>query len=98
MTGQLISHVGEEIEAAKPSKKYITGRFVEEMSEEIRTESIMLFNTHTLIKALAKDYVREIQSRLILKPVKERLCDILDETFLEKKLLNILSKIQMECP
>lgn len=53
--------------------EYMTDRLIEQVSEEIRKGKFELFNSHALIKAIAKDYVRESQIRLILKPVAERL-------------------------
>jgi hypothetical protein len=61
--------------------EYMTGRLIEQVSAELllppesgqaRLKSA-LFNSHALIKATAKDYVRDTQLRLILKPVAERL-------------------------
>ncbi|MGH7999918.1 MAG: NB-ARC domain-containing protein, partial [Brasilonema sp.] len=52
--------------------EYMTERLIEQVSDEIRTRKIELFNSHALIKATAKDYVREAQIRLILKPIADR--------------------------
>ncbi|MDM8518814.1 caspase family protein [Anaerolineales bacterium HSG6] len=73
MIGQLIEQVGEEIRTDKPTLKYTTGRLVNEITEEIRTGDIKVFNNHAILKATAKDYVREAQHRLILTPIQERL-------------------------
>jgi hypothetical protein len=36
--------------------EYITDRFIERISDEIRIKEMVLFNNHALIKALAKDF------------------------------------------
>jgi WD40 repeat protein len=49
--------------------EYLTDRLIEQVCKEIQTGKIKLFNSHALIKATAKDYVREAQVRLILNPI-----------------------------
>ncbi|MFM7408098.1 MAG: NB-ARC domain-containing protein [Cuspidothrix sp.] len=53
--------------------EYITDKLIGEVYQEIQTEHIQLLNSHALIKAQSKDYVREAQIRLILNPIKENL-------------------------
>lgn len=47
--------------------EYVTDQLIERMFEEIRTEILDLFQSHALMKATSKEYVRESQVRLILK-------------------------------
>jgi WD40 repeat protein/transcriptional regulator with XRE-family HTH domain len=49
--------------------EYVTDRFVDQVCSEISLQKPALFRCHALMKATAKDYVRETQVRLILKPV-----------------------------
>ncbi len=49
--------------------EYVTERLVERVCEEITLGKVNLFRSHALMKAQAKDYVRESQVRLILKPI-----------------------------
>ncbi|GAB1541332.1 NB-ARC domain-containing protein [Scytonema sp. NUACC21] len=49
--------------------EYVTNRLVEQISEELLTENIQLFRRLALMKATAKDYVKEAQSRLILQQI-----------------------------
>jgi hypothetical protein len=56
--------------------EYMTERLIEEVCQEITSGKISLFMSHALTKATAKDYVRAIQIRLILKPVGDRLVNI----------------------
>ncbi len=53
--------------------EYMTDRFVDSLVEEVRTGVYALFESHALIKAQAKEYVRESQVRLILQPITQRL-------------------------
>ena len=80
--------------------EYITDKLIEQICEEIKTGNIQLFNSHTLIKAQAKDYIRESQKRVILNPIKEILVnDIFQcQANLEKQLKNILSNQRNNCP
>jgi len=53
--------------------EYMTERLVEQVVEEIATGTIRLLNSHALMKAQAKEYVRNSQVRLILDEVVTRL-------------------------
>jgi len=78
--------------------EYMTDEFAEQIHQEIATEAIGLFGSHPLIKAQAKDYVRNSQVRLILKPVAERLLTNLGKASIEKKLKSILSILRDKPP
>jgi WD40 repeat protein len=56
--------------------EYLTDCLVIEISEEISSQRFNQFHTHALIKATAKDYVRETQTRLILKPVAAKMAPL----------------------
>jgi WD40 repeat protein len=53
--------------------EYVTERFVQQICIEFETQQLNLLQTHTLMRVQAKDYIREIQMRLIVQPVMERL-------------------------
>lgn len=53
--------------------EYVTDRLVAQVTEEILSGSIKMLNTHALMKAQAKEYVRNSQVRLILAEVLTRL-------------------------
>ncbi len=61
--------------------EYVTNQLIEQVCEEIKqwgiekqgTSPTPLFTTHALIKAQAKDYVRETQISLIVQPVIDKL-------------------------
>lgn len=58
-----------------------------------------LFNTHALIKAQAKEYVRDTQIRLILKPVIDKLLSIFNsKNHIEKQLIEIISSLRQLPP
>ncbi|MFW9259946.1 NB-ARC domain-containing protein [Nostoc sp. CALU 546] len=49
--------------------EYVTSSLIELVCEEIVTQNIDLFTSKALIKATAKEYVRDTQIRFIIKPV-----------------------------
>ena len=49
--------------------EYVTNRLVEQMGEAILAGTVALFDSYALIKAQAKDHIRQTQIRLILKPI-----------------------------
>ena len=58
--------------------EYVIERFVQQVCAEFETSQINLLRTHTLIRVQAKDYVREIQTRLVVQPMIERFLSRLD--------------------
>ena len=53
--------------------EYVTERFVQQICTEFETSQINFLRTHTLLQVQAKEYVREIETRLIVQPIIERL-------------------------
>lgn len=53
--------------------EYTTNRFIEQICEEIVTTRFTVFKNHALIKAQAKDYIRETKVRLLNESIIERL-------------------------
>lgn len=53
--------------------EYVIDQLIERVSQEIFTQNLALFVSHALIKAQAKDYVRETQISLILQPIIAKL-------------------------
>jgi WD40 repeat protein len=53
--------------------EYVIERFVQQICIEFETQQLNLLQTHTLMRVQAKDYIREIQTRLMMQPVMERL-------------------------
>jgi WD40 repeat protein/transcriptional regulator with XRE-family HTH domain len=78
--------------------EYTTDRLIDQVYREIISGAISLFQSHALIKAQAKEYVRASQSRLILKPVAERLLAALGQAGLEARLKAILEALHQAGP
>ncbi|MBD2126542.1 hypothetical protein NDI39_05220 [Microcoleus sp. ZQ-A2] len=75
--------------------QYMIDQFIEQVCHEIITAQITLFKSHFLLKAQAKDYVRDTQARLILKPLAERLISTFENNqVLEDKLNLILASVR----
>ncbi len=77
-------------------RQYVTDRFVKEVCKEIDTQSPRLFESHSLIKGQAKDYVRDGQIRLILDPVVEHLLITYGKEKSEQYLKNIVAALQQK--
>jgi WD40 repeat protein len=74
--------------------EYITERLIQEICDEIKTLNISLFNSLALMKATAKDYIREIQIRLIIKLI----ADSIGEETLKNQLKKILAMLREQAP
>jgi WD40 repeat protein len=53
--------------------EYGTDRFVQQICSEFETAQLNVLKSHTLLRVQAKDHIQEIQIRLIVQPVMERL-------------------------
>ncbi len=49
--------------------EYLTKRLIDRVCQEIMERSCDLLNSHALLKASAKDYIRDAQRRLIIAPI-----------------------------
>jgi WD40 repeat protein/transcriptional regulator with XRE-family HTH domain len=56
--------------------EYVTTRFIQQVCTEFETNELDIWRSHALVRVHAKDYVREIQLRLIMQPVIERLLSL----------------------
>jgi len=75
--------------------EYVTDRLIDHISQEIVTEAPDLFNTHALMKTQAKEYIRESQIRVLLKPVIARsLAELGSPKQLEQNLSRLLAKLR----
>jgi WD40 repeat protein len=70
--------------------EYMTDRLVETIVNEIDGQQPVVLIEQPLIKAQAKDYVRESQERLIATPILQQLTDRLGERGPEPRLLALL--------
>jgi WD40 repeat protein len=95
----MISIIGTALFTLQPViMEYMTDSFVERVSKEIETVEIGLFESHALIKAQAKDYVRESQVRLILTPIAEKLLTTIGKEGIQKKLRRMLVTLRGKHP
>ena len=79
--------------------EYVTSKLIEIVCEEIITQQPQIFRDHALIKATAKDYIRENQIRLILQPViNELLSEFRSQKDIEQCLREILVTMQEKSP
>ncbi len=77
--------------------EYVTERLIETVCDEISSGSIRLLNSHALMKAQAKEYVRNSQVRLILDEVVTRLTQRLgSRAAVVARLTEILARLRAE--
>ena len=75
--------------------EYVTERLIEQVSNEIITQSPRRILSHALVKAQAKDYIRDSQIRVIVKPVIEQLLAVFRvPRAIEHHLTQLLIKLQ----
>ncbi len=82
-------------------KNFIIDKLIEKICEEITSENLAIFHSHALIKAQAKDSVRDSQIRFILAPIQQRLMNKLGgqislENQLQKLLNQFKQNVQLE--
>jgi WD40 repeat protein len=79
--------------------EYVTQRFVEQVCQEIASHNIELFRCHALMKATAKDYIKETQVRLILQPVIDGLLvTFKSKRNVEEQFTQILMRLRETSP
>lgn len=79
--------------------EYVTNKLIQKICQEINTQELELFRFYALVKATAKDYIKETQKRLILQPLIVRLLDILGcQGNIEQRLLQLKSTLQSTSP
>jgi len=79
--------------------EYVTERLIKQVCDQVATQKIELFNSYALLKAQAKDYVRETQARLILKSVIDELNTVFNSTSnIETQLIQLLSILRERSP
>ncbi|MCC3600631.1 MULTISPECIES: NACHT domain-containing protein [unclassified Microcoleus] len=86
--------------------EYVTQTLIDRICDEIADcssptplSNSSLLQTHALIKAQDKDYIRDSQNRMILKPLSDRLLSQLgSQKDIAYQLKQILYRLQTECP
>lgn len=78
--------------------EYTTHRFIDQLYAELTDDELDTLNRFTLMKAQAKDDVRESQRRLILRPINQRLGDKIGQASLVDRLSGYLDRLRREMP
>ncbi|GAB4383475.1 MAG: NB-ARC domain-containing protein [Elainellaceae cyanobacterium] len=72
--------------------EYVVEQFIQRCYQEIVDQRLEHFRTHALIKARTQSYIRDIQIRLILNPILEKLLT----TFHEQAVIDFLLNQQLD--
>jgi WD40 repeat protein/transcriptional regulator with XRE-family HTH domain len=77
--------------------EYVTDALLEQLSEEVRTMALDHLHRYALEQARAKDYMRESQMRLLVRPLVERLrAELGSDTRVEEQCLSLLRHMRRE--
>jgi WD40 repeat protein/DNA-binding SARP family transcriptional activator len=74
--------------------EYLVDRLVEATCQEIEQEKLVRLHHHALLKAQAKEYVRQSQIRLILQPIANRLLATLSKDVIGHKISRLLATLR----
>lgn len=75
--------------------EYVTTCYLERICQEIINQELDLFHSHILIKATGKDYIQDIQRRIILVPLSETLFEELNsKEDIQRCLFKIIESLQ----
>jgi hypothetical protein len=77
--------------------EYVTDALLDHLSEEIRTMALDQLHRYAVEQAQAKDYVRETQVRVLMRPLVERLrAELGSDARVEEKCLPLLMHFRTE--
>ncbi|MFL5659697.1 MAG: XRE family transcriptional regulator, partial [Ktedonobacteraceae bacterium] len=77
--------------------EYVTDALLDHLSGEIVTQAMDHLHRYALEQAQAKDYVRETQVRLLVRPLLERLrAEFASDTRVEEQCLSLLTHMRTE--
>ncbi len=82
--------------------EYVTEKFTGQVLKELITETgpdntefLLTFHRYALVKANGKDYIRDSQTRIVLQPIADKLCEtFLSTAGLQKRMLRILQTLR----
>ncbi|HRW09654.1 MAG TPA: WD40 repeat domain-containing protein, partial [Caldilineaceae bacterium] len=94
----LVENVGADLALQNVVTEYLTERLIEIAVEEISSGALQRLQQQALLKAQAKDYVRESQVRLILYPIGAQLVERFGRTGLQAKIQQILTDLRVNSP
>jgi WD40 repeat protein len=72
----LVQRVAKGFTLQNVIMEYAINRFIQEVNGELQTGHLSLFNNYALLKATAKDHVREAQIRFILQPIASHFANL----------------------
>jgi WD40 repeat protein len=79
--------------------EYVTERLIGQVCQDIENAQIDRLRSHALIKTQTKNYIRDVQMRLILQPILARLLEVQGgRKNLKKLLLQLLAIQQRQAP
>jgi WD40 repeat protein/transcriptional regulator with XRE-family HTH domain len=78
--------------------EYVISHLIERVCDELQTGQLFLFEAHALMMGQAKDYIRENQIELLLKPLLHQLFSLLGRAESEALLRNLLSQLRTKPP
>lgn len=79
--------------------EYVTNRLISQVCQEIENQRISIYKSHALIKAQVKNYIQDIQVKLILKPLINQLLRVFGNSeALDCQLMQILSPLRGKLP
>ncbi len=74
--------------------EFVIEEFIARVREDIDSEDFTVLESHVLMKAQSKEYARNSQVQLILKPLTEHLLNTLGKELSEQKLSNMLTVLR----
>ncbi|AFZ29981.1 (Myosin heavy-chain) kinase [Gloeocapsa sp. PCC 7428] len=79
--------------------EYVTDRFIKQICLELKTQQFVFFKSHALVKASAKEYIRNAQTRYILQPIVNQLfADMGSRKSIAHHLSKIIKNLQERSP
>ncbi|MCC5660791.1 hypothetical protein LC608_28220 [Nostoc sp. XA010] len=98
-TPTLIEKTGSLFTLQPVVMEYVTSSLIELVCQEIVIQNIDLFRCHALMKATGKDYIKDTQIRLIIKPVIDGLLNVLrSKRNIQNQLIQVLTKLRETSP
>ncbi|WP_017301848.1 NACHT and WD40 repeat domain-containing protein [Nodosilinea nodulosa] len=95
----LVERQGNGLTQQPVVMEYVICQLIDRISDEIVGQTPKLFISHALTKAQAKDYLRETQINLILKPIADQLTNRLGSAHqIAAALQQLLSKLRDGTP
>ncbi len=77
--------------------EYVTDALLDQLTGEIVTQAMDHLHRYAVEQAQAKDYVREIQVRLLVRPLAERLrAELGSDTRVEEQCLSLLMHLRVD--